>query len=343
MARGHRANRPVQRPPSNKTSVSVQKAPFFKVPPIVNGFYATLDSPVSGFSTPDRTPNITVTGNSTILSPVDIQVEWRRQETYQTSTYPIPEGSWSLPPVYTNEVLGAISGTPQFISAPTDLEYKTWWYRARAGNKTTNTWSTWTTQKWLDVRPVLGSTTHYIDLNIGVTDPPLFGAYVYIDMNVGLDTSAASSLVSTSYIDMNVGVQPKPMGTVAYTDMNVGPVIIFNRAAVQYADMNVRSDITPTPHIWWIRPEQGRWGYGFNIYGHGFGSFQNEYDGVVKLGDFTCQVVEWQEIPAVSPPDTIVRADDPEDDIIKPEHGWIFVIVPSNSVTAMVRVILEDD
>jgi hypothetical protein len=120
----------------------------------------------------------------------------------------------------------------------------------------------------------------------------------------------------------------------------VGPVIRLHNA-IHYADFNVRADIVPVPHIWWIRPEQGRWGYGFNIYGHGFGSFQNEYNGTVKLGDFTCQVVEWQEIPAVPPPDTIVRADDPADDIIKPEHGWIFVIVPQNSVSAMVKVILN--
>lgn len=337
MPRAFRANRSSGRPPSNRTTVAAQKA--LREPPIVNGYFATLNSPVSGFSTPDRTPTISVTGTSLALATVDIQIEWRRTQAIQTSQYPVPEGTWNTPPVYTTELLNVLSGTPQFTEPPTNLEYKTWWWRARAGKKSTNTWSSWTTQRWIDIRPTLGSTTHYIDINVGVTAPPLSAAYAYIELNIGADIDSETH-VTTSYIDLNVGVEPKLQGTVQYSDFNVGPVIRLHNA-IHYADFNVQADIVPVPHIWWIRPEQGRWGYGFNIYGHGFGSFQNEYNGTVKLGDFTCQVVEWQEIPAVPPPDTIVRADDPADDIIKPEHGWIFVIVPQNSVSAMVKVILN--
>lgn len=333
MPRAHRPNRPVQRPPANRTTVAVQKA--LRLPPIVNGYYATIDSPVNGISTPDRTPSLIVTGHSVALSPVDIQVEWRRV----MPTRITPTSPWVPVATYVSEVLAATSGTPQNIVPPANLEYKTWWYVARAGNKSAGIWGQWTAPRYLDVRPVLGSIAQYIDINIGVTDPPIDGTWAYIDMNIGVDESLYEPTL-TGYVDLNVGVEHLPLTSIVYSDMNVGIERLL-LTAIQYSDMNVRTDLTPVPHIWWIRPEQGRWGYGFNIYGHGFGSFQGEFDGTVKLGDFTCQVVEWQRIPAVPPPDTIIRADDPADDIIKPEHGWIFVIVPQNSVSAMVKVVLD--
>jgi hypothetical protein len=61
----------------------------------------------------------------------------------------------------------------------------------------------------------------------------------------------------------------------------------------------------PEPHIWWIRPEQGKEGYLFNIFGHGFGQVQGLYDGLVYLGGLLCPVVRWVLVPAVNRVSTV--------------------------------------
>lgn len=262
--------------------------------PPFNGYTTQITAPPTGFSTPDRTPDVTVVGTSTVAAPVDIQVEWRLVM-WTELTNP--------PAVYTSEMLGAVSGTPQLIPPPTELSYRTWYYRARTGNKSTNTWGLWTAQQWLNVRPVLGSTAEYIDVNIGITDPPLQGAFAYIDLNVGIDPNAYDDTL-VSYVDLNVGIPQIPTAAMAYSDMNVS-IERMVRAAFAYTDMDVRSDTTPTPHIWWIRPVQGKEGYIFNIYGHGFGAFQNQYDGKVVLGNFVCPITRWEILPAAILPVTV--------------------------------------
>lgn len=268
------------------------------VPPF-NGYATVMTAPVTGFSTPARRPTITVVGTSTVNAPVDIQLEWR-MVFWDKYTNP--------PAVYTSEVIGAVSGTPQSLDPPADLTYRTWYYRARTGNKSTNTWGLWTEQKWLNVRPTLGSTATYIDVNIGVTDPPINGAYAYIDMNIGTDPSA-QVMVLNSYIDLNVGIEKVFSEAFAYADINVGLQRVL-ADAFAYADINV-ADGTPAPHIWWIRPVQGKDGYTFNIFGHGFGAFKNEYTGKVMLGNYVCDISSWKIVPSAILPVTVEVAGTP--------------------------------
>lgn len=286
MVRARRSN---PRPPARRGGAVFHRA--LMAPPPVNGFLIQITDPINGFHSRDRTPIITVVGTSVIASPVDIQIEWRTvQATQQT-----PISAWVPVPTYTVNIADAISGTPQFTEPPTDLLYQTWWYRARAGDIDANIWGGWSPQYFLDVYPILGSTTEYVNINIGIeTLPKLAFAAAYLEMNVGVGNN--DKIVLTRYLEMNVGVGSSLKLAAEYSNLNVYPPTGEMKAAV-YTDLNMVTDETPVPHIWWIRPEQGKEGYVFNIYGHGFGAFQNEHNGEVRLGNLVCSIARWQIVP----------------------------------------------
>jgi len=158
-------------------------------------------------------------------------------------------------------------------------------------------------------------------------------------LNIGAGAVQPNNFAT--YSDINIGVRFEEVTSfLNYSDVNVGVPLTLSRIAYQYSDVNVDTT-SPKPHIWWIRPDFGREGYLFNIYGHGFGLFQGQYGGIVKLGDYVCPVIRWERVAAVAPPNLIVKGDEPEDDIIKPEHGWIVVVVPTHAVTDYVQITLE--
>lgn len=335
MAARARRNHP--RPPARRGGAAYQRArPTI---PFTNGFSVQILSPVNGFHSRDRRPDITVVGVSSLLSPVDLQIEWRTTKAVWTGT------AWTPTPTYTSEFLDSVSGSPQVMEPPTDLAYFTWWYRARAGDKDTNTWSEWSPQYFLDVYPILGSATEYIDLNIGVLQPVVLDtATAYLDMNIGVfPHTELTTLVS--YLDINVGVMEHLKIAAEYLNLNIYQPTGEYQAAI-YADLNMVSDETPVPHIWWVRPEQGKEGYVFNIFGHGFGEFQNQYDGIVKLGNLTCAIARWEVVPRSALTDAdlrIIRGMGLDPDEITVEHGWVVAIVPTGAVSSMVQVVLEDD
>lgn len=331
--------RPVQprRQPPQRGSV-VHRRAIAQIP-LTNGYSAQFIAPANGINTRDLRPSLSIFVRSLLGSPVDVQVEWRRDAPAVQVGDPIIESSpWEPSPVYLQTVEDVPSDSTLVIEPPADLAYRTWYYRARAGNTTTSTWSRWTPQFFLDVRPVLGSVAGYIDANIGVenvANPPVVA---YLEMNIGV--ADIDNPVLTQYAPLNVGVELVPKIEAAYLDLNIYPPTgAYSPAA--YLDINTLEGLTPQPHIWWIRPEQGREGFVFNIYGHGFGAFPGEFDGLVKLGDFTCQIASWQIMEAGSPPYEIIRGAGLEPDTITPEHGWIVAIVPDGAISAEVRVVLN--
>lgn len=306
-----------------------------KPPRPVNGYGIEIISPISGASFRIRRPAITVKPVSVLNDPVDVQIQWWPVAPYLAGSPAVITPT----PTYDVTTVGLVSGGQFALAPPADLSYGAWWYRVRAGNSTTGIWGAWTgLDRHLNVTPVLGSVAQYIDANIGVQQAAQQNAIAYLDMNVGVAAPAPRPAVD--YLTMNVGVAPVWLVTALYADMNVYPPTIALTTA-RYTDMNVLAGARPTPHIWWIRPEQGREGYVFHLYGHGFGGFQNEWDGKVLLGALICPVVRWERITALDPPDQIVRADDPINDVRDPEHGWITVVVPVNAISGMVKVILE--
>lgn len=228
---------------------------------------------------------------ATVAAVADVQVEWRRE----AATLVGP--NWGPAPTYVSDYPAEPANTIALVQPPTDLAYGTWWIRVRVGDSSTNTWSAWSTQNWIDLRPILGSTAQYLDLNIGVTAPPVKGAFQYLEMNVSPLPIQIDAKKLTRTLEMNVGVKSIPLRAAEFLTMNVGAKL-REYVSAEYMELGVDPDAQPTPHIWWIRPEEGKEGYVFNIYGHGFGEFQGQFDGTVKLGNLTCAVARWEIIPA---------------------------------------------
>ncbi len=314
-----RASRPPARPPARRGSAAYRRPP--KSQPPVNGYTATVISPASGASVNTKKPTVTVLGEVVLGGLVDLQVEWRRQQAVLSGS------TWDPEAIYTVSVNGADSGVPVGTIPPTDLEYGTWWFRARAGSTATNIWSAWSAQRWLDVRPRLGSVAQYIDLNVGVTDPPILTTCAYIEMNVGLDPLTVVPEL-TSYVEMNVGVELRPFSVAEYIDLNIGPKLGVYQAA-EYMDLNVVTNQVPTPHIWWIRPEQGKHGYVFNIYGHGFGQYQGQYSGKVRLGNLVCSIARWEIVPSTPVATTITVSGKPRATSSTTAIPWVALVNPT--------------
>lgn len=273
-------------------TASFVRAPAPPLP--VNGYSVTVTAPVSGFVSRSQRPVISFSATSILNDPVDVQVEWQTSDPSRMG--------WVA--VYTNSLLALGSGSAQTVQPPTNLDYRTWWYRLRSGKLSTNTWGLWTdSSRHVNVQAVLGSTSAYVELNVGVVSPPVLNATAYVDFNIGRgeDTKLSSKTV---YSDLNIGLDPRIKVAIAYSDMNVYPFSNV-RSFVQYSDLNV-VPTKPNPTIWWIRPEQGKEGYVFNIFGHGFGGYKGQYSGVVRIGNLVCDIASWTLVPAAPRTTTVV-------------------------------------
>lgn len=267
--------------------------------PAVNGYTATILSPPNGSTQRTLSPSILVLPTAADGLPLDIQIEWRQEIPRKNIV-----GVWIPDPVMVSEALAVPSGVGTLLTTPNPLpQYSSWYYRARAGSKALNKWSDWTgANRWIDLTPILGSVAGYMEMNVGVNSNARRTALAYLDMNVGV-LPTGTVLRTTRYAEMNVGVLPRWKQTTSYLDLNVYPPTSAHRMA-SYADMDVTTD-RPIPHIWWIRPEQGREGYVFHIFGHGFGAFENQYDGTVLIGNLMCQVTRWVRVPRAVLPSTV--------------------------------------
>ena len=307
-------------------------------PPVPkNGYLIEILSPYNGETIRSLLPEVTVIPTSILHDPVDVQVEWRTSQPGYDSDAHV----WTPPPTHTSEHLAVPSGEPLVIVPPNPLTYVTWYYRVRAGSAASGLWTSWTpSQRHLNLSPVMGSVAGYLDMNVGVA-VEWSNATAYLDMNVGVaEQDPVGSVVAVA--DLNVGVDVVWVQTTSYADLNIAPAL-GAYLPTRYADLNVAAG-KPTPHLWWIRPEQGREGYVFHLYGHGFGAFQAEWDGRVHLGSLICPVIRWLVVPATftSSEDQIIsHGSGLEQDQITVEYGWITVLVPVGAVSAMVKVVLE--
>lgn len=324
-------------PVSRRGRATLLRGP--RVLPLVRGFSLDILSPQNGTQSRDTTPDLTVIPRSGTGEVVDVQVEWRNSPP-RLSTGSTP--SWFPAPVKSYTYTGLTSGADTVITVPETFGYQRWYYRARAGNSVAGVWSDWTSpDRYLAILPTLGSVAGYIDMNVGVQNLRYSGALAYLDMNVGAQVSPPAAALG--YAEMNVGVLPQWRQTTAYSDFNVYRPT-GDHSTLVYSDMFVNTD-RPNPHIWWIRPEQGREGYLFHIFGHGFGDFQGQHDGVVRLGNLLCPVVRWTRVPAENvPPEAriISKGTGVDPDHINVEYGWLTVVVPPGAVSALVRVILGE-
>lgn len=300
----------------------------------VNDYHIAILSPDNGTGVNTRTPSIIVLPRSLSGDPLDVQIEWRQRPPTRDAA-----GRWTPEPSYVSTTTATPSDVELVLTPPTALPFYTWYYRVRAGSLSSGLWTDWTSpDRYIDLNPVLGSVAQYIDMNVGVLAVGR-GTVAYVDMNIG---AADTHYEAAQYTDLNVGILPRWVLDARYVDMNIYPPTGEFRT-LRYTDFEITTDI-PVPHIWWVRPEQGREGYVFHIYGHGFGDFQGQHGGSVFLGVLRCPVVRWVRVPAVFADDAdrlIKHGQGLDPDEITVEHGWITVTVPVGAVSAMVKVVLE--
>ena len=307
-------------------------------PPPVNGYAITLVSPVNGGTVRVRRPNVEFIPISVLGDPVDIQIEWRTTPP-RIDPDKLPLIVWVPDPTYTQELEALSSGDVHSFQPPTDLGNRSWYYRLRAGSLATNIWGDWTQEdRYLNVISPIGSATAYLDLNIGAPRPTTMGAVIYSDMNIGLDFADHMDL-SAAYSDLNVGILPELVASVVYSDLNIHPVLRAMRTAV-YSDLNIDTS-QPDPTIWWIRPEEGKEGYVFNIYGHGFGDFQGQYGGKVRLGNLVCAISRWEKVPAELRTGTVVVSGKPR--AVSSTTALPYVLLSTEQRTVQAGDIIEYD
>jgi hypothetical protein len=272
----------------------------------LNGYAATVWSPGVGYENDDATPDVKFLPWVWDGLSAQYEVEFATDDHFLTV---VATASGTC----THEVL-------QTVTAPT-LPRRTIYWRVRVGRSPD--WGYWASS-WFVVTQNTLSVAAYMDVNVGVVTTPPQSVATYMDVNVGVVESPVNT---ASYMDLNVG----PLFTrlrfgLGYMDVNVHPVLV-SQAGVAYHDVNVTSD-TPTPHIWWIRPAWGKTGWVFHVFGHGFGSFQNEYNGDVELGGVQMAVLEWELVPPSGAPQ-IVQGPTEDDEVATVEHGHIVVVVPA--------------
>ena len=295
----------------------------------------TLISPPNGGASNNHLPTVVFVPTSILATPVDVVVEWREVAPSLNNA----GTAWMPAPTYTQTLLALSSGDQHSVQPPTPLPNRAWYYRLRAGNSSTNVWGAWTeAARYINVQAPLGSVVSYSEFNIGVPFRPSVNAVAYSELNIGV--AQVSELISSAaYSDLNVGVLPGWKLTAAYSDLNVHPLLVARAGAI-YADLNVTTD-RPDPQIWWIRPEQGKEGYVFNIYGHGFGDFQNQYDGKVKLGNLYCSISTWQKVPAQALASTVRVSGTPRTTLVTSQLPY--VLLNSSSYVVQAGDIIEYD
>lgn len=271
--------------------------------PPVNGFAIQWASDQqTTFFTDNTKPSVTFVPTSVLDPTVQVQVQWAHFQDAFSWYDSHSDNAWTGTPDgrtmgsdYTLTDVPVDTATTTY--SPVDLDFNYWLVRVRAGNGTS--WGLWSAAVRVSVYATQLSNAFYIDQNVGMNfNTPRMYAAMYIDENVGL--ADLDVVGGGMFIDMNIGVNsPYPIQSSAFfIDENVTPDWTAPTAAAAYLDMNIDSTVHPTPHIWWIVPVQGREGWLFHLYGHGFGDTQSAFNGRVLINDIQTGVITWERVAA---------------------------------------------
>lgn len=264
-------------------------------------------SPASG----DRYPSlgVTLTVNLSGVSAGNFDVPWQvatdaafSSLVYSSTSINVPQGLYSI------VVSGLTAGTMYY-------------WRARAAPTGTTTWGAYS-PTWI------------------VTPDSLSGnAAEYIHANVGADYPLDPDVTAAAYVDLNAGaVLPldPDVTAAAYVDWNVGAEITLDPDAVEYAHYGDVNTLTPTPHIWFLKPSAGRGGDGITIICFGAGDLQATFSGQIEVFKgavwVPVSVTNWQTfLPTVHAYDALRQIDEALN-IIDMQHTAIEITVPADSI-----------
>lgn len=218
-------------------------------------------------------------------------------------------------PVYSNTLVDRADGAATVGVGGLTVGTKYYW-RVRAAETGTTSWSAWS--------PVWTFTP---DLNSGK-------GWAYVLVNVGPAADPAGARTGNWYVDENVGFEERRNGlAIQYTDRNVGfPVepVSLGFGYAYYGDVN---ELTPVPHIWFLKPKSGRPGDGIRIVCFGVGDLQSTFSGIVEAffpgtGWTAVPVLSWQTYPPTDEAYTELRRLDEVDEHIDMQHSVIEITVP---------------
>lgn len=266
----------------------------------------TIDT-ADGWVSPTTTPNIFTQQDSFDSSNATVQLQVSVADSFSSTVH-----DSDLTQPHNTSQGRQVTGLP---------DNTTYYLRARA-KKTIGSYdyvSPWTATKTFRVATKSGVASRNITMNVGVENTPARSWAAYAYENVGVEATPARSWPVYAY--ENVGVEQTPVDFVS-----------------QYVfEGDVTTD-TPTPVIWFLRPDYGREGDGIDIVGFGFGDLQSTYSGVVEI-DWG-GVIGWQSVPIVSwqtfpPTDDAYTGDREIDEILgtlDPQHTVIQITVPSGAI-----------
>lgn len=221
-------------------------------------------------------------------------------------------------PIYSNVLTDRANG-PVSVTPGGLVDKTTYYWRARAASTGTTGWGAWT-ETW----------TYTPDIDSGK-------AFAYVNENMGVETTTDPDAEKSVY--ENVGVEYLPVSTgFKYDDENIGIQEILDGDAYGYVHEGDVSTNTPTPHIWFLKPNSGRTGDGIQIICFGAGDLQQTFNGTVEIykglieGWTPVSVTTWQVFPPTVNAYTENRMIDPWNFIIDMQHQIIEITVPAGTV-----------
>lgn len=296
----------------------VLKPLSFRATAVAAAYAAAPISPPNGGRVPATTVGLELLISSTGLLNTDVEIVVDNDATFAS-------------PVYSNTLTNRADGPTSVIIGGL-VNGTTYRWRMRAAETGTAGWSAWS-PVWLFTP----------DTNSGK-------AIWYSDLNIAPVSAPQAAQAGTWYMDENIGPGTTvTTAAVQYHDENVGfPVTSDSRgyAAAAYGDVN---ELTPEPHIWFLKPKSGRPGDGIRIICFGVGDLQSTFSGLVDayygpvLGWQPVPVIGWQTYPPTEAAYTGARLIDELAELIDMQHTVIEITVPLTALSPGMPVRIRTD
>lgn len=267
-------------------------------------YAVALEVPVDGSRIPALATQLRFLVSSSTTTHTDVQVQVATSDSFASLFYEntftdLPDG----PATFTLTALAAAT---------------TYWWRARAAEVGTTSWSDWTEPS-----------SFAVDLDAGK-------AFGHVQLDVGLERRLTEPAVH--HVENNNGPELPPSKTgLIYVWFNGSLDLETSPAGVAYVELGDVNTGTPAPHIWFLRPTSGRAGDGIQIVGFGFGDLQSTFNGRVEFQEDDGEWVplpinSWQTFPATPE----AYGDDRELDqvlgVIDMQHTVISFTIPPGMV-----------
>lgn len=161
--------------------------------------------------------------------------------------------------------------------------------------------------------------------------------HAYLYANVGVSISNTKEGHGYQYENVGVSIANAREGH-GYQYVNAGVNTPNAREGYGWQYLGDVDTSSPTPHVWYLRPDYGREGWEFKVVGNGFGDTQPTYSGEVLLSALLCGVIDWRKVAAGTDAYGPNRTIDPPADSANVERQEVRVTVPPGAASGLVKV-----